>query len=358
MPFRKISKDVKIAAMRMYEADLLPLPTILDFLNMSRRTFFRVRALWIETGDVVRQTNGVKGRPRLNHFADIDYLKCLIKHRPDWFLDEMQYLLQTNRFISVHFMTIHRELVRAGISSKKIKKIASERNENLRADYVARMAQYTPDQLGFLDEVSKDERTLARARGRSRKGTRAVQKGVFVRGRRFSAVGLLTLDGMVSNTVVEGSMTRELFLEYLEFTVVSCVFILIMMAGLRLTITRFHFVLHFRVLSAFSSWTTLGSITEKAFLNLLNASVCVSHFLSSIATNETLYLEIRVEFLPPYSPDLNPIEEAFSKVKAFIRRHARLMSHQGDGMIFELMEIMNIVSDEDAIGYFLHAGYF
>ena len=36
MPFRKISKDVKIAAMRMYNADLLPLPTILDFLNISR----------------------------------------------------------------------------------------------------------------------------------------------------------------------------------------------------------------------------------------------------------------------------------------------------------------------------------
>ena len=34
------------------------------------------------------------------------------------------------------------------------------------------------------------------------------------------------------------------------------------------------------------------------------------------------------------------------------------MSHEGDGMIFELMEIMQVVSDDDAIGYFLHAGYF
>ena len=219
MPFRKISKDVKIAAMRMYDANLLPLPTILDFLNLSRRTFFRIRVLWVETGNVVRVTNGVRGRHRVHHYSDIEYLKLLIKHRPDWFLDELQYLLQTNRFISTHFTTIHRELVRAGISNKKIKKIASERKENLRADYIAQMAQYSPEQLGFLDEVSKDERTSFRGRGRSRKGTRAVQKGVFVRGRRFSATGLLTLDGMVSNTVIEGSMTRELFLEYLEFTV-------------------------------------------------------------------------------------------------------------------------------------------
>ena len=82
------------------------------------------------------------------------------------------------------------------------------------------MGQYLPEQLGFLDEVSKDERTSFRTRGRSRKGTRAVMKGVFVRGRRFSAEGLLSIDGMVDNTVVEGSMTRALFVEYLEFTVV------------------------------------------------------------------------------------------------------------------------------------------
>ena len=53
-------------------------------------------------------------------------------------------------------------------------------------------------------------------------GTRAIQKGVFVRGRHFSAEGLLTIDGMVSNTVVEGSMTRAMYLEYLEFSVVCC----------------------------------------------------------------------------------------------------------------------------------------
>jgi transposase len=34
------------------------------------------------------------------------------------------------------------------------------------------------------------------------------------------------------------------------------------------------------------------------------------------------YKGVCIEFLPPYSPDLNPIEEAFSKIKAFIRRHS------------------------------------
>jgi transposase len=223
MPFRKISRDLKLAAVRMHEQNILSVASIIDCLQISRSTFYRVLDLWNTTGNVVRHTNGVRGRPRIFNFEDIVYLKRIIKHRPDWFLDELQYLLQTSRFVSANFSTIQRELVRAGVSTKKLKKIASERNENLRADYIRHMAQYSPEQLGFLDEVSKDERTSSRLLGRSMKGTRAVKKGVFIRGRRFSAEGLLTIDGLISNTVVEGSMTRVRFLQYLEFTVVSTI---------------------------------------------------------------------------------------------------------------------------------------
>jgi len=84
-------------------------------------------------------------------------------------------------------------------------------------------------------------------------------------------------------------------------------------------------------------------------------------FLSShivLTSTDWQLPEIRIEFLPPYSPDLNPIEEAFSKIKSFLRRHQILLTTNNDGMIFELMEVMKIVTDNDAIGYFVHAGYF
>ena len=67
------------------------------------------------------------GRPRLLHFDDVNYLLRLVRLRPDWFLAELLGLLKTNRFISVHYVTIHRELCRAHVSLKKLKKIASER---------------------------------------------------------------------------------------------------------------------------------------------------------------------------------------------------------------------------------------
>ena len=152
---------------------------------------------------------------------DLTYLLDLIHDNPDYFLDELLRLLKTNRFISVHYMTIFYELERLNVSRKKLKRIALERDEDRRADFVARMAHYSLEELGFIDEMSKDGRSIGRRYGRAWKNKRAQKKQVFVRGRRTSTDALLTLDGIIAGTVVEGSMTKELFLEFLEFIVVS-----------------------------------------------------------------------------------------------------------------------------------------
>jgi transposase len=68
---------------------------------------------------------------------------------------------------------------------------------------------------------------------------------------------------------------------------------------------------------------------------------------------------VHVEYLPPYSPDLNPIEEAFSKIKAFIRRNYDLFqATEDDGILYDVHEAMDIITAQDAMGYFIHAGYF
>lgn len=218
---RHISRDLKLCTLRLYDLDILSLNDILACVGFSRSTFFRIHRLWLETGDVVKTRHPRQTRPRKLQFDDLFYLLRLVRHRPDWFLDELLFLLQTNRFISVHFTTIFRELDRAGVNRKKLTKIAKERNETVRSDYIREISQYRPEQLGFLDEVSKDERTTQRNYGRSRRGRRAEELAAFIRGRRLTAEGLLTIDGMVASYVVEGSMTRELYLEFLEHEVVS-----------------------------------------------------------------------------------------------------------------------------------------
>lgn len=68
---------------------------------------------------------------------------------------------------------------------------------------------------------------------------------------------------------------------------------------------------------------------------------------------------VRLEYLPPYSPDLNPIEEAFSKIKHFIRRHHMYyLATRGNGVIYDMIEVLDIITPDDAAGYFANAGYF
>jgi len=68
---------------------------------------------------------------------------------------------------------------------------------------------------------------------------------------------------------------------------------------------------------------------------------------------------VRIEYLPSYSPDLNPIEEAFSKIKHFIRRNQGYYGDaRGHGLLYDMLEVLDIISPSDAAGYFLHAGYF
>lgn len=68
---------------------------------------------------------------------------------------------------------------------------------------------------------------------------------------------------------------------------------------------------------------------------------------------------VQIEYLPPYSPDLNPIEEAFSKIKAFIWRNNDIfLSAPTAAIVYDMYIVMDVITSSDAIGYFIHAGYF
>ncbi|KAJ7020874.1 hypothetical protein C8F04DRAFT_973533, partial [Mycena alexandri] len=73
MGFRHISRDVKIAALNLYENGRLTLPEILECVGFSERTFYRILSLWRTTGDVVGHKKS-RGRPRILHHDDIRYL--------------------------------------------------------------------------------------------------------------------------------------------------------------------------------------------------------------------------------------------------------------------------------------------
>jgi transposase len=62
----------------------------------------------------------------------------------------------------------------------------------------------------------------------------------------------------------------------------------------------------------------------------------------------------QVIFLPPYSPELNPIEEAFSKIKGILRRAG---ARTREALVEAISEAISMVTAEDARGFFGHCGY-
>lgn len=62
----------------------------------------------------------------------------------------------------------------------------------------------------------------------------------------------------------------------------------------------------------------------------------------------------RLLFLPAYSPDFSPIEEAFSKVKTFLRRQG---ARTREGLQEAIAQALLTVTAQDASGWFTHCGY-
>jgi hypothetical protein len=202
------------------------------------------------------------------------------------------------------------------------------------------MARFEPEELGFIDEVSKDERMIGRRFGRSKRGTRACKSQPFVRGRRTSTVGVLTVDGFVSGSVVEGSLTKVALLHWLEFSVVC---------------PPPFFSLLVTLTTAFQMPLCSPYPGPLSVLVLDNARIHHNDEILALADR----FGVLIEYLPPYSPDLNPIEEAFSLIKHFLRRHKDYYGRtQGDGIMYDMYEVLDIVTADDAKGFIAHAGYF
>jgi transposase len=64
---------------------------------------------------------------------------------------------------------------------------------------------------------------------------------------------------------------------------------------------------------------------------------------------------IKFLYLPAYSPELNPIEEAFSKIKQYIKKQK---ARTKDALLGVLKKAFKIITNRDANGYFNHSAEF
>ncbi|TFY51280.1 hypothetical protein EVG20_g11074 [Dentipellis fragilis] len=308
----------------------ISLPEISAYTGISLRQIQRIQSTCRRTGIPwqPRPTCNV-GRPRVIKAQNIQFLQSLLARSCDVFLDEMQATLERRCHIEVSMASIWRALRRSGYTMKRVTKVAVERSIEKRAEYIARIGlNYEAEQLVFVDEAACDKRTPTRINGWSMVGTRARKRCFFIRGRRYSLLPAISLDGIMALDIVEGAFKSLTFAEFID--------------GL---------------LDRMNPFPGPNSV--------IVMDNCAIH-KSPIVLEMILERGMQYEFLPPYSPDYNPIELAFSSVRNHLRRHserirAAMTESQLDGddidVYLALHEAVFSVTPEQARAWFSHCNY-
>jgi transposase len=213
MVYRKISADMKKRALQMLDEGW-DVDEIVDALHVSSESIGR----WQDNYDThgrVDPHSVLQGHRRLLNATAIEDLHDLIQESPSLFLDEIADWLALYHDQPISTTALHDNLRDLGITHKKLRKVAAERDDAYRAEWLHNvLTNYTADQMVFLDESSKDGHTLFHQYGRAPIGQTPQESMIHDRGIRYSILPALTLDGYIAIRVVEGSIDGGEFFDF------------------------------------------------------------------------------------------------------------------------------------------------
>ncbi|KAF5339699.1 hypothetical protein D9758_014904 [Tetrapyrgos nigripes] len=192
---RQISTDLKECAVRLWEAGW-DRGDICYALAILKSSLYQWVQIFEELGTVNKPPSPLRGRPRILGLAAFTAAQEIYKNRStnSTYLDELVWYLAIHHDVVISKSALHENLQQAGLSRKLLSKIAKERNEALRRDYIHSVQTEfsgTGTEFVTVDESSKDERTLSRRYGYALEGQWAVSSQPFVRGDQYSVSGFL-----------------------------------------------------------------------------------------------------------------------------------------------------------------------
>ena len=197
-----------------------------------------------------------------------------------------------------------------GLTKKTI--TASERDEEARQAWREQIASEKTTDLVFVDESSTTT-ALTRLYGWAPHDQRAVGQAPRNYGKNTTFVAALRAQGIQAPWAIEGAMDTPAFEQYV-----------------------------LQVL--------LPTLSPGDIVILDNLSVHKAARIREAIEGRGC----RLLFLPAYSPDFNPIEQAFSKIKAHLRT---LGSRTREALLEALASALDTISLADIVGWFTHSGY-
>ena len=155
--------------------------------------------------------------------------------------------------------------------------------------------------------------SMDRLRSRAPRGVRAYGRVPKNRGKNLTLIASMSLSGMGESMCIEGATDAKAFEVYVE-----------------------HFLAPSLTEGQVVVMDNLGAHRPQKIRELIEAR------------------GVELVFLPSYSPDLNPIEQAFSKIKNVLRK---LSARTHEALLEAMEEALSEVAPNDAAGWFNHCGY-
>jgi transposase len=200
----------------------------------------------------------------------------------------------------------------AGLDPQKKHLTASEQDPEQRRAWWEAMQALDPEHLVFVDETGSNI-TLTPRYGRAPRGQRCAGQVPRNWGHNTTLLAAMTVKGMQTACVIEGATDRAVFEGFVE-----------------------HFLVPRLRPGQVVVWDNLSVHQSVRARELIEAAGC------------------QVRFLPPYSPDFNPIEHAFAKLKGMVRQANQ---RTVEGLWTAIGGGLDQITAHDATGWFRHAGY-
>ena len=244
-------------------------------------------------------------------------IEAQVAVRTDATIAELRAWLSQTHAVSASTGLMFKTLAALKLTFKKKSRRAAEQDRpdvaKARAEWRARQPDLRPGRLVFIDETWT-KTNMVRLYGRAAMGHRLVGAVPHGHWQTSTFIAGLRQDGLVAPCVFQGAINGTLFLAYVEQVLVPT-----LRAG---------------------DIVIMDNLASHKVAGVRRAIEAVGAILM---------------FLPPYSPDLNPIEQAFAKLKALLRAKAL---RTVDALWNALGSLVGCFTAAECANYLRHAGYF
>ena len=299
----------------------LPFHKIAKNLNIATSTAHRIFKGFENDGEVQAAKQGMRPEMRaLDEHSEL-LIIGLILENPTLYLDELVQEVSELTSVLVSPATICRLLKRYGFTRKKVRQIAAQRCYTLRGAFMAQSTMFTRDMFVWIDETGSDARDHMRKFGYALRGMTPTAHRLLARGQRVNAIAALASSGVVAVDLVLETVSGSDFFDFLRGSLIP-------------------------------NMMPFNGSNPHSIIIMDNCSVHhiaeVRHLLQQVG--------ILVLYLPPYSPDLNPAEEAFSFVKSYLKRHDLLLQ-SGAPLPVVVQAAFNSITKEQCNSWITDSGY-